>query len=148
MKKIILIIILIFILILLFKTLDWSFLTKDLIVYPAECERKITEDYCTESGKPLDIMIFRISRTEEEISLWEKDSDTPIAEYKGCTMRSYYNWYCKEPDDSKTFGFDKGKYWEDPPNEYVYYVSKQEWLKLKCGDCSFPELLLFILLKT
>jgi hypothetical protein len=147
-KKIILIIILILISVLIFKTFDWNFLTKDLTVYPIECEKRITENYCAETSKPLDVMIFRISRVEEEISLWKKDSDTPVAKYKGCMIRSYYNWRCEGSDDSKTFGFDKGKYWEDPPNEYIYYVSKQEWLKLKCGDCSFPELLLFILLKT
>ena len=151
MKKIILILILAPILILILKISDWALLTKDIAIYPVECEEKLVENSCSEPGNPLDIIIFRISRAEKTISRWEKDSSTPTAIYKNCTTKSYFNWSCVEPDEKsdnpKGFGLDKGKYWKNPPDKYIYYVSKQEWLKLRCGsDCSPLEYLLFILL--
>jgi len=154
MKKIILIIILIPILILFLKIFDWAFLTKDITVYPVKCEKKLVENFCSEPDGPLDIIIFRISRTEKEISRWEKASSTytAVSLYKNCMITSYFNWSCekfkeKSVDSKESFGLNEGKYWEDPPGKYIYYVSKQEWLKLRCGsNCSLSEYLLFVLL--
>jgi len=146
MKKIILILILGIISVFAIKYFDWAFLTKDFVIYPVECEKKLAEGSCNVTSTPLDMMIFRISRADKDISLWEENAVTPTASYKGCMIRSYYNWSCRDPEDEeRTFGFTRGSYWQDPPDEHTYYVTKKEWLKLKCGDCSLPELIIFIL---
>lgn len=150
--KIIFIIILILVLVFVWKITDWAFLTKEVALYPVKCGEKLVNNLCSKPEEPLDVIIFKIFRVEKEISRWEKDSNTSTAVYKNCMITSYFNWSCekleqKSIDAKRGFGLRGGKYWEDPPDEYIYYVSKKEWLKLRCGiDCSLPEYLLFVLL--
>ena len=65
-----------------------------------------------------------------------------VDRYKDCAVFSVADWKCQYQDQSGYFGFRDGKYWKDPLESDLKYVSKLEYYLINC-EWNFSDPSLF-----
>lgn len=131
-------------LLLVIKAFDWGFLKGEITEYPVQCTHKLNYGGCNEPQFTLNKTTYKVLPDRQEVLYWNEASGT-VEKLSKCAVKNRKNWSCSYNDDSATFGFTDGRYWSytnqsmasDVGIEFdakTYYVSKWDWLKLKCRD--------------
>lgn len=122
--------------------IDFSFLKGEIIAYSLECEVKPEYNSCP--GKTLFVLrahYYKPNVERQEVLSWT-EGFAPDRLTK-CAVVNRTNWKCDFNDESSTFGFENGNYFnypkEDRPIYKQYYVPRSVWIRQSCQDSIFDE---------
>ncbi len=107
--------------------------TYDVSEYPVLCEK---EKYASSgecgSGTALSQTTYRVDYTKQEVISWMPGTGLETNRYTKCAILNINQWSCRYDDESGTFGFSEGRYYQIPtiiPNKI--YVTREEWEKYR-----------------
>lgn len=138
-------------LILIFKLFDWGFLKGEITEYPVQCEHVVSLNQCKSPQFTLNKTTYKILSNRQEVIYWSEVTKTPD-KLSNCAVINRKNWSCEYKDKSAKLGFTDGKYWSITNPEMatpvgldydskIYYVSRFQWLNLKCHGSDEPYIL-------
>lgn len=101
--------------------------------YPVLCEKeKLTSIGECGNGTALGQTTYRVDHIKQEVISWMPGASLETNRYTKCAILNINQWSCRYDDESGTFGFSEGKYYQIPtiiPNEI--YVTREEWEKYR-----------------
>lgn len=103
--------------------------TNEITSYPAICESRDASEKCTKYT-PLNKTTYVIDfKNQKVVSYMPEMDNVPANKYNDCAIVNLENWSCKFNDNSGTFGFSNGKFFDIPSFDNFEYISKDEWSK-------------------
>jgi hypothetical protein len=113
-------------------------LKSELTVYRVLCRGKLVFDKC-DTPHVLGKITFKVDPRKQEVIKSIPGSSTK--KLTQCIIEDRKNWSCKDEEEKTEFGFRNGNFWKKSSGPLsfenimnVYYVSKIQYLKIRCRN--------------
>lgn len=139
------------IILLILKTLGWSWVKGDMVGYTKMCYEWSKDDDCLKYY-PSQPDIYKIDAGNNQVF---RLNELSVDKYSKCTIADKQNWTCKYDDESGEFGFALGKYFSRGLDSEKYSIkrlaleelgiSRFQWLDSKSKECGLLYPLCYLL---
>jgi hypothetical protein len=91
--------------------LDLGVAMGEITAYPVMCEVELEGGDCPLGrGLPLNWTTYKVYVDQQMVVANTRGGF--VRKFNNCAVADRVNWQCARPDDSGTFGFSEGRYWE------------------------------------